>query len=270
MTNLRWILALSCLVLLPGALFSQRTSAPSGTIPPGRDCLTSVPRGTEVSFAENPLPADFFFFGSQPFKGVICVEGAEESEGADVCLDRLDTMNLQAPGSTATSRLVLRSLRMVGCEPLVVRRGSYEERWTVGVGLSQTAVSPGWIRLTKTHPNGGTLTGSFNVSPRFVFTKVGSPSVVRVFDTGQAQLGPFRVIDGNSPAMSWVHQLDPDSKPDAFADPSDPEGKKNFVPGVIENVLTGNQSVQEASWPCPPSWVPHNFTNRLILLGNDV
>ena len=268
-TKLRWMLVLSCL-LLPGALFAQKTPYPSGKIPAGRDCLTSLPRGTEISFAENPLPADFFFDGSSPFKGALCLGGTEENDGADICFDRLDAMNLEAPGSTARSRLVVRSLRMVGCEPLVVRRGSYEERWTVEVGLSKTAVSPGWITLLKTHRNGGTLTGSFKVSPRFVFTRVGSPSEVRVFDTGQEKLGPFQVIDGNSPGMSWVHRLNPGSRPSAYVDPEDPEGRKNFVPGVIEDILTGNQTTQEAKWPCPPSFVRHNFTDRLIQLGNDV
>lgn len=273
-TTTRWTLTLVAFLLLPGVLLSQnganRYADPDGLIPPGRDCLTSVPRGTQVSFREDPLPADFFFPGSPPFDGEFCVQGAKESDGTDICLERLDSMELPGPGSKARSRLVVRELRMAGCEPLVIRRGEYEERWAVQVGLSEVATSPGWIELTKTHRNGGTLTAAFGVRPRFVFTRLGSgPSEVRELDTGREGQGPFEVVDGNRKPVSWVHQLNPDSKPFRLVDPADPTGEKNFVPGVFENLTTGDQTRQETSWPCPPKFVPHNFTDRLDELAND-
>ncbi|MCK4342664.1 MAG: thrombospondin type 3 repeat-containing protein [Phycisphaerae bacterium] len=156
-------------------------------IPPGEDCWSTVCDGkTKADFADNPIPADFFDPGSEPFDGVIELGGA--SGFVDTIVARLEQMCFSGIPSTDTAVVQLVHLDLVSCAPITVT-GSGE--WDVQVGLSSVEPDFGTLAATKTHENGGTFTVDFYVQPVYTFTRVDPPHDTRIFDTGLEGIPPI-------------------------------------------------------------------------------
>lgn len=149
---------------------------PYGDIPPGDDYFETPAGMTRFSFAETPIPADFFDSGSLPFDGVVplCGSPANPSDqgSTDTEMRRLDSLNFGG-GDSGTIPIEIVQLNLVSCEPITVVIGGEPTQWDVRVNLSDTAPPPGTMTIRKTHPNGGTFDSQFFVQPRFTFTQVG-------------------------------------------------------------------------------------------------
>ncbi len=209
---------------------------PAALIPADVDCWATSCGQTKFSFCDQPIPANFFDPGSQPFDGVIQLEGA--SGEADTKVERLQDMLLPDPGSTATTPIELVELNLVSCAPINVMTIAGMSQWDVHVDLSPTpSTAPGQLTVDKNHMNAGTYGGTLAVMPRFTFTDVNT-SQVRVFDTG-AEVGtpiPLRVL-GDAP---WVHEPTPE-----IGATLAPGCGTNFAPGVELNPATGLQCCRE-------------------------
>lgn len=126
-------LGIACLALVPA--FGQ------DAIPAGYDMWQTIGAGaTGMDFASNPIPADFFCTGSEPFTGLMTYEGVPlktAPEGAlgttDTIIQRLDDAVFNEKG-IARTRLQAVALSLRGREPIVNRCGM----WRMSVGLAKT------------------------------------------------------------------------------------------------------------------------------------
>ena len=117
-----WIAAVTVIWAMAGVTPAQAQM----TIQAGSD-LWSTPGGgqTSHSFADNPIPADFFGPGSDPFSGTVVLEGLPINDNpglapidgfdlgmTDTIVQRLDDMSLQQTGDTATTQIQIVALSL--------------------------------------------------------------------------------------------------------------------------------------------------------------
>jgi len=201
-------------------------------VPPDDDCFSTQCGRTLFDFCNDPIPADFFAPGSEPFTGIIILGGPMDGL-PDTVVRRFDAMLLDGPPETIPIELV--ALNLVSCQPITVNPGP--TTWDVSVTLSLGGtVQPGAMTVTKRHPNGGTFDAMFHVLPRFVFTEQGNPGNQVILDFG---------VDGRPPTLfettdtpKWVHT--PSVGPDLH-----PFCGTYFVPGIEENPMTLEQCCTE-------------------------
>ncbi len=196
---------------------------------------------SHYDFSGDPIPADFFGPGSDPFDGVIQLDGANSS-GPDTIVSR-DPFDLpDPPPVTDIIQIELVALNLVSCEPITVTTGgSPDELWDVQVELSPTPAPVGQMTITRTHDNGGTFTCEFYVQPVFTFTKVSNPADVQVLDMG---------LEGRPPSQmnSTIPYLWQDTSPKANP-PCDGQG---FYPlGSQPMVMQGTEMLLELHPPDP-------------------
>ena len=160
-----------------------------------------------------PIPADFFEPGSDPFVGEVCMVGVPlgipEFGDADTIIERpddpFDRCELPGPGArTVPIQIVALSLRSI--DPITVIIQGQPTEWDVVVDLSEIPAPPGFIQAQKQHCNGGSYTSLLNVSPRFTFTRLDNPGVVRVLDTGVEGIPPVTFLQFEGSA--WSSDLD--------------------------------------------------------------
>jgi len=199
-------------------------------VPPGDDCFTTQCGRTLFDFCNDPIPADFFAPGSEPFSGIIILGGPMDGL-PDTTVRRFDAMLLDfPPGPPETIPIELVQLSLVSCSPITVRIGTMDTLWNVAVDLSpppNPPLPPGGMTVTKQHPNGGVFTAQFHVLPRFTFAEVVPPTGDQVIlDFGAPPERPPTLFE-TTDTPKWVHELPP-----GF--PHSPCGVY-FVPGVEEN-----------------------------------
>jgi hypothetical protein len=161
-------------------------ATPTG-IPPGNDYWQTT--GGRFDFANDPIPADFFAPGSQPFTGVIVIRGVPTppfNQGTtDTIVQRFGPMSFPEPIPSLDSVAIeIVSLSLVSVAPITVTHADAStSQWNVKVDLSPAAPSTGSMIVFKNDFNGGTFDAQFNVQPRFTFTPVGGRTP-RALDTG--------------------------------------------------------------------------------------
>ena len=144
----------------------------------GRDGLLIPPD----LFVSEPLPADFFGPGSDPFDNPINFEGqpipvnpADNLGGADAIVERREEAILPTDGSSDQVETEMVALKLVSSEPIIVTfwGGANWEEWNVTVCLSNVAPPPpGIMNIVRECCNGGgfQLQGQFR--PRFIFSQI--------------------------------------------------------------------------------------------------
>ncbi len=233
--------ALAALLILAWGSLPPAQVSGEGTGPPVSDFLATwlepkLPELNSIQFGSpdvQPIPADFFGPGSDPFVGLVPFDGIPLDPGitgnASVQMRRSGDPVLPAdpPGSVATIPIELVSLELRSIAPITVTFGAgAPELWDLDITLSPAPVPPGTLTATKTHDNGGTFTAEFNVQPLFIFTKVADPLDIRIIDTGEFGIRPNHLVIPNG---QFVHQVNPnlDLILPEFSD---------WVPGVQETV----------------------------------
>lgn len=168
----------------PGGPLGGMSGSTTGTIRM-QTCLTDTSGGqncfnvqcgqTKLDFSLEPIPADFFGPGSEPFNGVIPLVGGNLF-GSDTIIERRGALPpLGGPPETVPIELV--QLHLQSATPITIKISDVNTFWDVSVG--QPAPSPGQMTVTKTHPNGGTFESVLPVTPLLTFTEVGDPCEVR-------------------------------------------------------------------------------------------
>lgn len=164
---------LAATVVLAGSAFAQDGEV---TIPAGTDLWTTPGGGQSFQdFSENPIPADFFGQGSEPFNGTIEFMGVPVGEQAlgdnvDTGVTRLEDAVLSGPGSEAMVPVEIVLLNLQSVEPITVMINDEQTRWDVNVQLSQGQQNQrGSMTIRQTSEDGGTFDALFPVIPRFTF-----------------------------------------------------------------------------------------------------
>jgi len=149
-------------------------SNPAITIAPGDDYYETL-AGTQQSFAANPIPANFFDPGSEPFTGTVCLDGVPINQPtfgtADTILRRLQVGDM--PQDVVPIELV--QLSLVSCSPITVTYTGgipAPQTWNVSAVLNPGQQSLGNMTIDQLNGSGGTFDSSFQVFPRFNFTRV--------------------------------------------------------------------------------------------------
>ena len=235
----------------------QLTSMPpimAEPILPGVDLfVTPVDFGTHIDFSEpdgcSPLPADYFGPGSDPFDGVVAMQGSPlETMPPDV-LGNTDTIIRRTqPGflgscpSSAMVEIEIVALSLVSTEPITVtyNGGQDPESWDVQMCLSSYYEQPpGWMNIFYECLNsGGHFEAFLPVIPRLVFTNIADPSRQIVWDPGLEDVPTYVIVGDwsfadhgfgiiNSPGGVLVdHDCDP-ATPEITVDAG-----SNFYSGV--------------------------------------
>lgn len=220
---------------------------PGGNARAGTDLFTSV-AGTRYDLqGAGAIVADFFGPGSDPFDGIIYFVGDPFDPSGplgmtDTIVRRIDDAILpnceSGPVVVIPIEIVALSLRSV--EPITVtyNGGLNPEAWDVHVCLSDFPQGEGQMTIQQCLLDGGVASWSFPLQRKFVFTRVGLPSDVRILDTGAAGMEPVMVSSGIVPWVywdPWVRWAGPsiqvDGNCDGLPDAQLPE-TSNFVAGV--------------------------------------
>jgi hypothetical protein len=221
-------------------------AALAGLIAPGVDLFKTPGNGsTYQSFDSNPIPADFFGPGSDPFTGTVYFTGQPLAPTSalgptDTVVERTGGTTTVCGGPQVDVPIEIVALSLVSVQPITVTYGGGSpELWDVRVGVSSLGPQvPGTMTLTQTDPIGGTFSATLPVQPRLVFTRIGPP--------GQQVLDGLPPIQFESQGY-WTHQSPPElgicQSPggvlvDHDANPETPErpigASSQFVAGIIK------------------------------------
>lgn len=219
--------------------------------------------GTFVNFNVNPIPADFFGPGSDPFTATVTLIGDPINPTTLGSTSTLVQRNINPflpadpPGGPVPVQIEIIELRLVSQAPVTVtfNGGMTPEAWDLRVTLDPNVAPPvGQMTATKTHANGGVFDAVLPVQPRYTFTRV-SDNAQAILDTADAGV-PANQLDMQG--VPWVHSAHP-ALP-IFVQPG-----ASFVPGVLEQIpgdpASQITSVVTASDPngsatyvfCPPT-----------------
>ncbi len=174
------------------------------TVDPGSDCWVTDCSGSQYSFADNPIPADFFGPGSDPFTGTVVLGGIPTGPfGTDTEITRLDPLEFAINDlpSTSSTRIQVTRLDLSSCSPVDISfdGGTSTASYDMIVSLSPTSVSNGMLTATKHSPNCGTLDLYFFVQPVFTFVEVGNPGNSVVLDTAVAGIPELELAASGMP-----------------------------------------------------------------------
>lgn len=192
----------SHLILSPMLILFTLTSlagtAAGITIEPGFDLFTTDPAYTYRDFSDDPIPADFFGPGSDPFDGIIALRGLP-LETSPLCplddLSQVDTiverpLPAELPGSGSSDLIPIEivELQLVSIEPITVTYfgGLEPNLWDVEVSLSIYEQSTGEMEILCGDPcPGGTMQVHAQFCLRLTFIEQ-QTSQVCVLDQGEA------------------------------------------------------------------------------------
>lgn len=158
------------LALLSALLLVAPAFAGTDAIAPGTDLWHTPGDGsTYVDFGRNPLPADFFCLGSEPFAGRVVLQGAPLAVkgarlgNADTLVERLDTARFDEYGF-ANTRVRMTALSLVSVDTIETACGSYTVKASL-VG-EQPATT---MRIYRTGEGGGYFLSGLSLISRVVF-----------------------------------------------------------------------------------------------------
>jgi hypothetical protein len=131
-------------------------------------------------FAGNPLPADFFGPGSDPFDGIVAFEGdplPTDPPGAlgeaDAIIERKEPIFLPSVPSAYSIEIEMIALHLVSSDPIQVSYmgGMYHEEWNVEVCLSPVPnMMASGLEINLECCIGGQFNWVGGFRPRFIFT----------------------------------------------------------------------------------------------------
>ncbi len=210
----------------------------------GADLWRTVAAGaTFSSFAEDPIPADFFCAGSPAFEGRITMRGeplattpAGVLGGADTIVRRLDDTAFDTEG-TARTRIQLMALSLASEKPVDV---GCEQPFDVAVSLAGEQPMTE-MTIFRESEKGGTYVAPLALRVRLTFTPIDDPSS-RLELTRDIDLGPGTNSYWATTAQAGtdIHgnpvQVDTDG--DGTADSALP-GPSNFHTGLALTQLGG-------------------------------
>lgn len=222
------------------------------------DFWTTPSSGTHVDFSDNQIPAGFFLSESgaesQSFTGLMNLKGlpfGADSDphtppSADTVIWRShDPATCDCPAPPPQDMMTVRmyALSLESTSPITIDydRGPPED-WDVVVRLSCVADQPeGTLTATYQSCNGGTFVSSFEVLPRFDFTRVSDGEAVTL-DTGD----PANGLEGYLLTTSSTYLCE------LPGGPGPGDGGPGFVPDGTEHNKPGGRHTADPCYSCYP------------------
>jgi hypothetical protein len=241
---------IACLIAL-ALLAAPLCAAHAQNVLPGFDLYITSASDTEFDFSTQPLPADFFGPGSDPFDGGVPASTfplpdnpywplpptlcpSDDLSNIDTIVERIDPASLPGVGSSDVIDIEIVALSLRSTDPITVtyNGGLNPELWDMYVCLSTSQPQiTGNMLVRKTHSNGGTFDSDLPVIPKFVFVRQ-SDAQERTLDGGDS---PFWTDTIEALDVPWEYVApDPVSCRSNFCapDPFLQIGPK-FVQGVL-------------------------------------
>ena len=215
----------------------------------GVDMWPTAEGASLTSFADDPIPADFFCPGSKAFDGTIHMNGkplVTEPAGVlgktDTIVRRLDDATFDENG-VATTRLQMMALSLAGTEPLDVGcETQFEVTSTLDGEQPLTE-----MRIFREEEWGGRYSSPLSLRVKLVFTPVGGGDSLQV--SQEIYLGPspdsYWTTTDYVGTNAWGQPVKVDTDGDGVADSTMPDSS-NFVVGMG---MTAEAAVA-AKW-CP-------------------
>jgi len=215
-----------------------------------------------TSFADDPIPADFFCPGSRPFTGKVVMNGkplVTDPAGVlgktDTIVHRLDDAYIDEDGA-ATTRLQLMALSLVGSEPIDV---GCETEFEVSSSLAgEQPITE--MHIVREAEWGGTYAAPLSLGVKVVFTPIGGgePLEVRREVHLGAAAGSYWTTTDRVGTNGRGEPVKVDTDGDGVADSALP-GPSNFVAGMGSVMPAGYESQQlpdTSPSPAPQRWCP--------------
>ncbi len=190
------------------------------------DDIWVTPPGSKTwftGFENTPIPADFFGPGSEPFSGMIVLQGLtiqtdnpDAFGPADTIVRRIEDKCPTTQGESVSIGVEIVALSLVSVEPIQVSFGSGQtELWDVKVCLSDQPQTRGQMTITLDDEFGGTFSSQIPVLTKFQLTSQNDGTVLTI-DCGN--LGqPCEALQLESVDSSWTviggpGELDPQAE----------------------------------------------------------
>lgn len=217
---------------------------------PGYDLFKTLPESNSYfQFVDPPIPADFFGPGSDPFYGIVYLQGEPLSttpsgtlDSTDLILRRPDEATLPSCGTNDTVPVEIVALNLVSVNPITVtfNGGQFNELWDVDMCLSGSEPQqPGTMTITHGCDEGGTFDGQFQLLPNFTFTQEDDPSNQRNLDYGTEGLPPVQLETTQGYWTHSDHGLNILSSPGGVTVDHDCDGAIDMPIGPGSNFLNG-------------------------------
>lgn len=237
------VLTLLSLVALPAAALED-------VLYQGVDLWATPDGGSLVDFTEDPIPADFFCPGSQPFQDRVMLTGVPlvTADGSlrttDTIMRRLDDAVFGVDG-VAETRLQIAALSLKSMEPVQTRCGTYD----VWVSLADGPQPITTMRIYRTYEFGGYFITPLALKASITFLPARDTTALGLAEAGSGPLELVRELyfpadgDGNH---KWAYR----SLVDGFEHPS-PLQVRIGRPGAEELLTLPGTSNFAAGWGIP-------------------
>jgi len=177
-------------------------AASANDVAAGFDLWTTPPGGAFHDFSADPIPADFFYPGSDPFTSLVQLQGNGSGTcGSDTMVRRLANATLPVGGQD-TIPIEIVELSLVSAVPITVTGINPPEPWDVQVQLSPNPQPLGSMTIKHQVADGGTYDSTLPVCPLFTFVQQVFPFDVRQIDTCFEAIPPVMIGTGAAP---WSH-----------------------------------------------------------------
>src|SRR5882724_4559647 len=153
------VLGRAIAAILPAVLITATYAA---LIPAGPNYFETVPTGTSMDFSRSYIPPHFFDSGSDPFLGVIRLQGDPVDQRTlgttDTITQRLFDINISQNAPPQTISLEIVAVSLVGVNPITVTHngGQNPELWDARVSLQPNQEQRGKMIIMQTSADGGT------------------------------------------------------------------------------------------------------------------
>jgi len=236
------IIALAILMSVPAFAMDR-------IVPNGIDLWwTKGDGGTYADFSQEPIPAGFFCFKSEPYTGRIVFKGlpiATATPGqlgrTDTIVQRLDDATFNKSG-VAVTRIQVRAMTFEGVAPVKTSCGDFN----VKVALDgQQPVTR--MRITRENNEGGRFNAPIHVNVKLTFTPVNGPARENLEITKKIRFAP-------NPQAQWAIKPGPGGREHAgfvLVDTDGDHAPDTYLPGTSRNFAAGFSSrFEKSTAPC--------------------
>jgi len=238
---MRWLGLLVAVVVALGltAGGSDVARADPGNVTAGHDLLETVSeQGAEsyLNFGCQPLPADFFGPGSDPFDGRVYMRGDPfDTFGGFGALSPTDTIweRLADTGESFPAMIPVEivQLSLVSVEPVLVSfdGGAYTEVWELRVQVlnGEPAQGPGTMTVRHEGIDGGTFDIGLSVVVDVIATRLDPPG------GSTATIEDYGPLEYQATGEPWCHTANPLDVPSGQVVITKPGLTTNFFPGIV-------------------------------------
>ncbi len=218
---------------------ANTATASPDVVQAGHDLLETDSSVTYMDLSGDPIPADFFGPGSDPFDGTVALEGVPfDSFGAFSGLFPTDTIveRLQdaGPAFPDTIDIEMVRLELKSVDPITVTEngGLDPEAWDLTVQVLEgpdPVQQQGTMTIRHEFADGGTFDVLLPVEPILTFRQVDPPNMVMVLDWHLEGRDPFLF---QATGENWCHTANPLDDPPGHVVVEAAGLTSNFFPGI--------------------------------------